>query len=384
MTYYTFTDGVPVASSRGTSLSIRNEFQQISDGFQLVATAIAGIGTTNINASLPSQVGKSGRPFITDGTNTKWASQVYIDQSGGNVAIGPYTSTAPPVAYFTVSKNVSAAIPAPTPLSVLQFAEADGVGLNATLDSFGAAAGSSISFRQSGGTGVVPTATLIGNKLGALYSYGRGATGYSATSRATLQSIAAENWTDAAQGTYWSFYTTPTGSVIPVERLRITDAGLQQVNGALDVTGIQTNSGNTQPDFSYYKSANDSTSGTGTIIFNTARYTQQGTGYNLATGVFTVATTGFYDIDAVLTFTATGVDIAEGANVKVNGVIVAKTLGYLAGATTGALQITLPVHVRLFLVPGDLVTVSSLTAIAVGNILPSGLSNSYFAGRLVG
>lgn len=386
MTYYTFTDGVPVASSRGTSLSIRNEFQQISDGFQLVAAAIAAIGTTNINASLPSQAGKSGRPFITDGTNTKWATQFYIDQAGGNVGIGPYTSAAPPASFFTASKNASALIPAPTLLSVVQLAEADGVALNVTLDSFGTTTiGSGISCRHARGTGATPTATLIGNEISHVYSYGWGATGYSASSRATIQAFAAENWTDIAQGAYWSFSTTPIGSIIPVERLRITDTGALLATGAMDIVGICTNSGNTQPCFEYYKSVADVTAGTGTVKFDTASFTQQGTGYDPATGVFTVPAgqAGFWDIRSQLLKYQEGVETIQNINIKVNGTVVATGSAYASGTTTPK-SLAYPFVSRILkLAAGDLVTITT-TSIGVGNVAEPGIANSFFSGRLIG
>src|SRR5581483_3223437 len=52
-----------------------------------------------------------------------------------------------------------------------------------------------------------------------------GATGYSASARASILGAAAQNWTDSAQGSYLAFGTTPNGSTTLAERMRIDQSG---------------------------------------------------------------------------------------------------------------------------------------------------------------
>jgi hypothetical protein len=79
--------------------------------------------------------------------------------------------------------------------------------------------------RRSRGTSAAPSAVLSGDDLGSYFAGGYGATGFGADSGGGMAVLAAENWTDAAQGTHVTFETTPTGGVLSQERMRITAAG---------------------------------------------------------------------------------------------------------------------------------------------------------------
>lgn len=79
--------------------------------------------------------------------------------------------------------------------------------------------------RAARGTLASPTASQSGDALAYFAARGYGATGFASAARAGIAFLAAENWTDAAQGTYASIYTTPTGSVTATERLRVSAAG---------------------------------------------------------------------------------------------------------------------------------------------------------------
>jgi hypothetical protein len=79
--------------------------------------------------------------------------------------------------------------------------------------------------RRADGTLAAPTAILANDNIMAMQGRGYGTTGFSTASRAYMKFFAAENWTDAAQGTYIDFATTPKGTASSVERLRILDNG---------------------------------------------------------------------------------------------------------------------------------------------------------------
>jgi len=69
-----------------------------------------------------------------------------------------------------------------------------------------------MSFRAARGTRAAPTASQTNDVLGAANAFGYGATAYSTGAKAVLQFVAAENWTDTAQGTQIRFMTTPVGT----------------------------------------------------------------------------------------------------------------------------------------------------------------------------
>jgi hypothetical protein len=79
-------------------------------------------------------------------------------------------------------------------------------------------------FRAARGTPASPSAVQSNDILGGLAVRAYGATAFS-TGRGQVMFKAAENWTDAAQGTYLQFTTTPIGTSAWVERMRIDPAG---------------------------------------------------------------------------------------------------------------------------------------------------------------
>ena len=96
-------------------------------------------------------------------------------------------------------------------------------------DRYSAASSPLLTLRRSRGTFALPTAVQTDDGLGGFGFRGYGSTGFSSGSRVLLIARAAENWTDAAQGAYFSFQTTLIGSTTMSEKLRIWD------NGRLDV-----------------------------------------------------------------------------------------------------------------------------------------------------
>jgi len=86
------------------------------------------------------------------------------------------------------------------------------------------AAGTLFFGRKARGTSAAPTAVLAGDNLVAFLGQGYGATGFSGT-RGGMFVRAAENWTDAAQGTSLAFNTTATGTNTPATRVTISPSG---------------------------------------------------------------------------------------------------------------------------------------------------------------
>ena len=78
--------------------------------------------------------------------------------------------------------------------------------------------------RRARGTGLAPTAVLSGDNLVGYLAQGYGTTGFSGT-RGGMFVQAAENCTDAAQGTRLFFNTTVTGTITPSTKMTIDPAG---------------------------------------------------------------------------------------------------------------------------------------------------------------
>lgn len=79
--------------------------------------------------------------------------------------------------------------------------------------------------RGARNTQASPSALLTNDPLMTVNARGYGATGFSAAGRGVLQFLAAENWTDSAQGVYALIGTTPVGTATRVEHVRIGSAG---------------------------------------------------------------------------------------------------------------------------------------------------------------
>lgn len=78
---------------------------------------------------------------------------------------------------------------------------------------------------SAGGTPASPTATQSGTTIAYVGGHGYGATGWSNGTKGIMSFVAAENWTDSAQGTYLTIGTTPTGSTTRAERVRVLADG---------------------------------------------------------------------------------------------------------------------------------------------------------------
>jgi hypothetical protein len=135
--------------------------------------------------------------MFTDSTNI---GNSVIYQNGSSIGIGTTAPSAPfhsaaassPGAYFDVYSNTLTALP--------------------------------VVFRAARGTPATPTAVQTDDILGGLAVRGYGTSAWS-TGRGQVMFKAAENWTNAANGTYLQFTTTPTGSIGWAERMRITPTG---------------------------------------------------------------------------------------------------------------------------------------------------------------
>lgn len=189
---------------------------------------ITRLGTiASIGASLGVPFGGTGAATLTDGgvlvgngTGAITALSVGATKSvlQGTTGSDPAFTTTPTVAGATINNN-AAALPAGPTGTVLQLGQADGTITRATVEAF--ASQSVLSFRRANTTAAAPSALAINNPIGSVDWHGYGTSAYSADSRASLAAFAAEAWSNSAQGTYVSVFTTPTGSTTIAEGWRL-------------------------------------------------------------------------------------------------------------------------------------------------------------------
>lgn len=101
---------------------------------------------------------------------------------------------------------------------------AAGLFLSDNYRSTGAISANSFTGRSARGSAAAPTAVQTGDNILGIAARGYGATAFS-TARGQIRMVAAENWTDAAQGTYYTISTTLIGTSTLSERMRILDNG---------------------------------------------------------------------------------------------------------------------------------------------------------------
>jgi len=98
---------------------------------------------------------------------------------------------------------------------------------SALIETYGAniANGTALRFKAARGTYASPSAIQSGDYITGFSGFGYGTSAWSSTSRVGMFGIAAETWTNTAQGSYIAFATTLIGSTTYTERMRIADTG---------------------------------------------------------------------------------------------------------------------------------------------------------------
>jgi hypothetical protein len=200
---------IPNGSSTVSTYAVFNNSDPTNTGFGQIAATSSDI---QITSSITGTGTYLPLTMLTGGSE-----RLRIDTSG-QLGIGTTT----PNTLLTLNFNSSA-------ITGLQAAPAGGLSIigatscGVTFDTF--TTNSQITFRRANGTITSPTALLTGNIIGAITGRGYGSTGWSGANRGLIQLVAEENWTDAAQGTYWQFNTVTAGTASSTEKMRISSAG---------------------------------------------------------------------------------------------------------------------------------------------------------------
>lgn len=157
-------------------------------------------------------------------------SRFFWDNTNNRLGI----NTASPQTQLTILSNSqtttpTAALPAGTDLYIVG---ANSANTRITQDAYGTGNYPVYTGRQARGTAALPTATQSGDFLAQFTGRGYGATAFSAASTGYFSVSAAENFTDTAQGTYASIFTTATGATSATEAFRIGPSGQLGIGGA--------------------------------------------------------------------------------------------------------------------------------------------------------
>jgi len=191
------TDAIQIAASGNVTIS---QTLYVSGDIEL---------TGNLNLTDDAGIGVNNNPMIV------------FDETDHQVEV---TGT------LTVSGiNANAATPQTRIANTeLHIAGTDSTVIRVLLDAYNEVP--SMTFRRAAGTAETPTAVQDDECIGELSFHGYGATGYSGNGQAHFCAYAAQNWTDAAQGTYLTFETCPVDSIAEVEVMRIDSTGYVGIN----------------------------------------------------------------------------------------------------------------------------------------------------------
>lgn len=201
------TSGSPLVGGSGTLNTVP---KWSVTGSTLANSTVTDDGTTVALGSVFKVTAASGNVDTSAGSVT-WA--LAAGTSALNVASGLFNLD---------TTNSRVGVNTTLPLAEVHVVKS-GAASNVFVDAYGNYAG--VVTRRADGTSGAPTAVQANELCGIFGMRAYGATGFSASIRASMSFLAAENWTDAAQGSYVTFATTPIGSVTRTEVMRITDVG---------------------------------------------------------------------------------------------------------------------------------------------------------------
>ena len=184
----------------------------VLNGDVLAGVLGRGYGATNFNGT------GNGGMFVR-------AAETWTDSAQGTSINfnSTATGTNTPTTRMTIAANGDIGIGTTTPSATLE-AVRDGDVAVVGATSYGDGCCAAFAARLARGTAAAPAAVQLGDPLALFIGDGYGATDFSSEA-GVVAIIAAENWTDTAQGTAIAFSTTPLGSTEDAARMVIMPDG---------------------------------------------------------------------------------------------------------------------------------------------------------------
>ena len=211
------TTGYPLLSTGAAS---NPAFGQLSLTAGVTGTLpVANGGTGTATAFTTGSVIFAGASGTYSQSNTK----LFWDNTNNRLGI----NTGSPQTQLTILSSTqtttpTATLPAGTDIYIVG---ANAANTRITQDAYGTGSYGVYTARSARGTAASPTATQSGDTLSQFTGRGYGATGFATASTGRFDVTAAENFTDTAQGTYASVFTTATGANSATEAFRFGPAG---------------------------------------------------------------------------------------------------------------------------------------------------------------
>jgi hypothetical protein len=274
----------------------------------------SGTGTINLGADAFAKtitIGNTTDPTavnINTGTgnfavNT---SQLFVNKSNGFIGFGTTAPASPHHMVFDGTANQ-----------------------NILMDTYSDGGNSTLIGRKARGSMAVPTAVQANDVLMTFGASGYGDNAFSSETKAAVKFYASETWTNAAQGTYFTFITTPNGLTTRAERLRIDNAGRVGIGTPTPAALLHLAAGTATVNTAPLKF----TSGTNLLSPEDGAVEYDGTNYyGTITSGPTRKTFAFLENP---TFTTPNIGVATGTSLNISGTL---TTG-ANGGTTGAINL---------------------------------------------
>lgn len=200
--------------------------------FTIQHTGNVGVGTTTPAAKFEVQGGTDPvaiRLTETTGTHVNWEMRSYntaIAGANNQFSIWGGLAGSTQTDRFVIDPNGNVGIGTSAPIGLLHLSVDGAPGQHVVVDGYTSSTPApGYVVRKARGTSASPSAVLSGDYLGSFGARGYGATGFSSTSKGLVSILAAEDWSDTAQGSDILFETTALSGTTRAEKMRITANG---------------------------------------------------------------------------------------------------------------------------------------------------------------